>query len=292
MKISILDIGMALSVPVLWGMGFTFAKAGLGEFPPLFLMSMRFGLTALALCCFFPPPVGQWRALCLVALVSATIQYGLTFTGLAGLDASTAVLLVQIEVPFGALLAAVFLNDRLGWQRTLGMLLALVGMGIIVGAPSLEGKLFPVGLVLGGGFTWALGQVMIKRIITITGFRLIAWLAVLAAPQMLAASLVLEEGHWQAVKEATLIGWGSVIYMGLVMTALGYGLWYHVLKKYHVNQVMPFLLLAPVSSIAGAVIFLGERPNLRTLVGGALVICGVAGVVMIGQRMAGAKGPS
>ena len=114
MRITGKDIGLALSVPIIWGMGFTFAKAGLYEFPPLFMMSMRFILSAALLCSFFPPPIGQLKAIFMVALVSATIQYGLTFTGLAGLDASTAVLLVQLEVPFGALCAAIFFNDKLG----------------------------------------------------------------------------------------------------------------------------------------------------------------------------------
>jgi O-acetylserine/cysteine efflux transporter len=72
--------------------------------------------------------------------------------------------------------------------------------------------------------------------------------------------------------------------MGIVMTALGYGIWYHLLKKYDVNQVVPFLLLLPVTSIVGAVLFLGERPSIRILIGGAVVITGVAIIVMVGQR--------
>jgi len=100
---------------------------------------------------------------------------------------------------------------------------------------------------------------------------------------MLAASLVLESGHLGLLQNATLIGWGSVVYMGIVMTALGYGIWYHLLKKYDVNQVIPFLLLLPVTSILGAVLFLGERPSIRILIGGAVVITGVAVIVMLGQ---------
>jgi O-acetylserine/cysteine efflux transporter len=283
MRITFKDIGLALSVPINWGVGFTMAKAGLAEFPPLFLMSMRFGLSAVLLCWFFPPPVGQLRAIFIVALVSATIQYGLTFTGLAGLDASTAVLLVQLEVPFGALLAAVFLNDKLGWKRTLGMGLAFFGVSLIAGAPSLRNQLFSAFLVMSGALTWSIGQVMIKKMVTVTGFQLIAWVAVFAGPQMFVSSLMLEKGHLSALKNATILGWGTVVYMGIVMTALGYAIWYRLLKKYEFNQVMPFMLLLPVSSILGAVLFLGERPDSRTLIGGALVIIGVAAIVFLGQ---------
>lgn len=283
MRMTVKDIGLAISVPINWGMGFTLAKAGLGEFPPLFLMSMRFSLSALLLCWFFPPPVGQLRSIFLVALVSATIQYGLTFTGLMGLDASTAVLLVQLEVPFGALLAAIFLNDQLGWKRALGMALAFFGVSMIAGTPSLRHQLLSAFLVMSGALTWSVGQVMIKKMVTITGFQLIAWVAIFAGPQMLIFSLILETGHLRALKNATILGWGTVIYMGIVMTAIGYAIWYHLLKKFDLNQVMPFILLLPVSSILAAVLFLGERPDSRTLTGGVFVIVGVAAIVFLGQ---------
>jgi len=289
MRITLRDIGLALSVPIIWGMGIVFAKAGLDEFPPLFLMSMRFIVSALVLVWFFPPPIGQLRAIFLISLVSATIQYGLTFYGLAGLDASSAVLFMQLEVPFTAACAAIFLKDKLGWKRVCGMIVAFIGVVLIAGAPSMRNQLLPAFLVIAGVLTWAIGQVMIKRMVTITGFQLIAWVSVFAGPQMLAASLILEKDHLGLLQNATLIGWGSVIYMGIVMTALGYGIWYHLLKKYDVNQVVPFLLLLPVTSILGAVLFLGEHPSIRILIGGVVVITGVAIIVMLGQSKTTAK---
>ncbi len=270
-------------------MGFTFAKAGLNEFPPIFLMSLRFTLSAIILCWFYPPPVGQFKVIFLLALVSATIQYGLTFTGLKGLDASTAVFLVQLEVPFGALLASFFFKDNLGWIRAFGMVVAFFGVGLIAGAPSIRNQLFSVFLVISGALTWSLGQVMIKKMTSITGFQLIAWLAFFAGPQMFIASLLIENGHLESIRNATIIGWGTVIYLGIIMTAVGYGIWYHILKKYDVNQAMPFLLLLPVSSIIGAVLFLDERPNPNTILGGTIIIIGVAVIIFAGQRIASIK---
>lgn len=289
MRLTVKDFGLALSVPIIWGMGFSFAKAGLSEFPPIFLMSLRFTLSAIILCWFYPPPVGQFKIIFLLALVSATIQYSFTFTGLKGLDASTTVLLVQLEVPFGALLASFFLKEKLGWIRAFGMVVAFSGVGLIAGTPSIQNQLFSVFLVIAGALTWALGQIMIKTMTSITGFQLIAWLAVFAGPQMFITSLLIEHGHFEYIKNATLTGWGTVIYLGVVMTAVGYGIWYHILKKYDVNQVMPFLLLVPVSSIIGAVFFLGERPTFRTLLGGTIIIIGVAIIIFAGQRIAATK---
>jgi len=63
------------------------------------------------------------------------------------LDASTAIFLVQLEVPFGAFLASIIFKDNLGWIRALGMAFAFLGVGVIAGAPSMRNQLFSVFLV-------------------------------------------------------------------------------------------------------------------------------------------------
>ena len=69
----------------------------------------------------------------------------------------------------------------------------------------------------------------------------------------------------------------------IVMTALGYAMWYHLIVEYGVNQVMPFLLLLPVTSVAGGMLFLGETLTLKIAAGGALAITGV-GIITIRRR--------
>ena len=94
MKLSSKDLLLALMVPLLWGMGFVVAKAGLDEFPPLFLMGLRFMVSAAILIWIYPPPPGSLRTVFFLAFVSATLQYGFTYSGLDGLGTSTAVLFV------------------------------------------------------------------------------------------------------------------------------------------------------------------------------------------------------
>ena len=79
------DILLAIAVPLIWGGGFLFAKAAIDHFPPILLMALRFSLTALVLVWFVPrPDLDLAKRIFLVALVSAAIQYSLTFTGLKG----------------------------------------------------------------------------------------------------------------------------------------------------------------------------------------------------------------
>jgi O-acetylserine/cysteine efflux transporter len=67
-----------------------------------------------------------------------------------------------------------------------------------------------------------------------------------------------------------------VVYLGVIMTALAYGIWYRLLGQYSVNQVMPFLLLLPVTSVFGGIFFLGESLTTKIALGGCLAIVGVA----------------
>ena len=273
------DIMLAICVPVLWGLGFTLAKVAFVyvSFPPILLMAFRFTVTALALVWFVRPPWGLMQRIFWISVISATIQYSLTFTGLDGIDASLAVIVVQLEAPFLALFAAIFLKEHLGWRRAIGMSMAFAGVMLIAGQPRMMGELLPVLLVASGAAVWAGGQIMIKGLGgKVGGFTLIAWVAVFAAPQLFLSSWLFEDGQWQAIQNAGWIGWGVVIYMGLIMTALGYAIWYRLLGLYNVNQVMPFLLLLPVMSIAGSMLFLGERLSQLEVFGSAIVIVGVA----------------
>jgi O-acetylserine/cysteine efflux transporter len=282
---------MGLAVPLIWGMGVVFAKAAIGHFPPVLLMALRFTLTALILVWFVKPPWRLMGQLFVIALVSAAVQYSLTFNGLRGVDASTAVLVLQLEVPFLILLGAVLLKERPGWRRWLGIAITFVGVAFIAGEPRLGANWDSLVLLLGGAFTWALGQIMVRRLGAVGGLTTIAWVAVFAAPQLFVFSLVLEDDHLAYLGSAGWVVWGTVLYMGIVMTALGYGLWYSLVGRFPLARVGPFLLLMPVFSILGGVILLGESLTLRVAMGGAIVIAGVA-VILVRRASAAELGPA
>jgi O-acetylserine/cysteine efflux transporter len=270
------DILIAISVAVIWGMGFVIAKAGMAHFSPILLMALRFSLTAACLLCFFRPPPGILKQIFWISLISAALQYSLTFNGLRGIDASTAALLVQLEVPFGLIMAWLVFGDRIRPLQALGILVSFGGAVLIIGEPRLAGDLIYAFMVIGGAFTWAVGQIMIKKLGNIGGFRLLTGVALFAAPQLFIASWLFEQGQLEQITTASISAWGAVIYLALVMTALGYGLWYRLLGHYSINQVMPFLLLLPVTSVFGGIFFLGESLTIKIALGGFLAVIGVA----------------
>ena len=271
-----LDTLSAISVAIIWGMGFVIAKAAMEHFSPILLMALRFTLTALCMIWFFRPDPKLFNKLFWIAFVSAGIQYSLTFTGVSGIDASTAALLIQLEVPFAILLAAVVLGDKLTIRQGVGVSLAFCGAILIVGEPKLANNMRYVLMVIGGGFAWSLGQIMIKMMGVSGGFSLISSVAVFAAPQLFIASYLLEDNQIDQIITASPAAWAAVVYLGLVMTALGYAMWYRLLGLYDVNMVMPFLLLLPVASVVGGYLFLDEILTTKIAIGGLLALAGVA----------------
>ncbi len=74
MRLPKLEILMAVMVPLVWGMGFVFAKAAIAQFPPILLMALRFAVTAMALVWFTKIPIGNLRRLFFIAMIGAAIQ--------------------------------------------------------------------------------------------------------------------------------------------------------------------------------------------------------------------------
>ena len=261
---------------MIWGLGFTLTRIGLDQFPTMMLVAMRFALAAVVLLPFVPRPRGKMKEIFAVAFVSASLQYGLTFTGLKYLDASLAIIVVQLEGPMLVLLGVIFLRERLELVRVLGIILAFSGVVYLAGQPRYDGNLWAIGLVMAGGSIWAVGQLMISRIKNVGAVSLIAWVAAFAAPQMAIASLIFETGQLTAVKQAGWTDWALIAYLGLIMTAIGYTLWYRLLQSTDMSRVGPVLLLLPVTTIASGVLFRGEMFDLTMAIGAIVVIAGVA----------------
>ena len=270
------DIFIALLVPIILGFGFVIAKPAMQYFPPYLLMGLRFTIPALILVWWFPLPKGLYFNLFKVSLIGSTLQYGLTYTGLNIIDASSAVLLVMLEVPFGIIIAFFLLKEIPTVKNIIGLIIAFIGVFILTGAPNLEGKYIGVSLVLLGAFTWSLGAVMAKSLSKKIGaFALMTWLCVFSGPMLLLVSLFFDGNPISYFISANFYSWLTVIFLGFFMQPIGYAAWYYVLKKYPVNKVMPVLLVLPLTGLVTSIFLLGESPHNQVFVGGAIIILGV-----------------
>jgi O-acetylserine/cysteine efflux transporter len=135
-----------------------------------------------------------------------------------------------------------------------------------------------VALVIAGGMVWALGQVLTRKFSRDSGQVMLRAISLHAIPQLVITSLLLERGQWQAILTATPFIWLAVGIFTFVGFFCAYSLWYTLLTRNRVDELMPFVLLMPVVGVISAAIALGEPITAANLGGGAVILLGV-GVV-------------
>ena len=278
------DIFLAILVPCVLGFGFVIAKPAMESFPPILLNGLRWSLSGLLMCYFFPFPRNFIKQMFAISIIGGSIQYSLSFYGLKMLDGASATLFVQAEIPFGILIAYFLLGEKVPLKNIIGLIVAFVGIAILSGNPNLEGKMIGVILILSGAFLWSLAQVFAKDVSEkIGGLALTAWLGIFSGPQCIIASYFIEGNTLSYINNATSEAWIIVIYLAVGMNVIGYSCWYSVLSRNPVNNVMSVLLLFPITGLLTSIFVLNETPNTYAYFGGAIIISGVA-MILINKK--------
>ncbi len=274
---------LLLLICLAWGGNFLTSALALRELPPFLFTALRLTLVALCLLPFLRAPgAGQWPRLLAVALLNGALHFGLSFwaLSLAGNLASPAILM-QSYIPMATLLAVLVLGERIGWKTSAGVVLSFTGVLVLGFDPVVLQAPLSMWLMLGAAAFIAVGTVLMRGLTGFTAMSQQGWSALIGIVPLLLLSAWLERAHWSAVTQASAIAWGGVIYSALFASVLGHGLYYWLIQRHPVSRVMPFLLLAPLFAIALGIIFHGDRPGPRLLLGGAMVL---GGVLTIGLR--------
>lgn len=282
-----IDVLTLLLVTLVWGFNFAVVKIGLAQLPPILFVSLRFFLVAALLLPFLKWPRHKRGLILLLAITLGVIHFSMFFLGVSGLEVSTAAIAIQLQVPFASILAAIVYRDRLGWRRLLGMAFAFAGVALVAGAPRSNPAIGPLLLVIGAACFWSIASMIMKEIgDELDVLSLNGWVAVIAAPLLLAVSAIFEHGHVGAILASDWRAWLSLLFQACLVTLFGYSVWYRMMRRFSLNQVMPFTLLVPVFGVLSGVIFLGDRVTHLMLLGAALTIVGIGIIVLRRPRIA------
>ena len=278
---NIKDTFLSALVPIFLGFGFVIAKPAMEYFPPFLLMGLRFTFAASVLIWWFPIPRGFLKKIFIASLIANTLQYSVTYTGLSMIDASAAVLLVQMEVPFGVIFAYFMLKEKPTVRSLIGISIAFIGVYILTGSPNLDGKFFGASLTVIGSGIWALGQVLVKPLSkNINPLALVAWLALFSGPILIVLSAIFDGNTINYFKTASLDSWIIAIYLGFIMQPISYGCFYYVLKNNPLYKVLPIVTMGiPLTGLLAAIFLLGEKPTSELYIGGAIIFIGVVMIV-------------
>ncbi|WP_135078198.1 EamA family transporter [Terasakiella sp. SH-1] len=269
------DTVQALCVVIIWGFNFAAIKVSVASVPPLTLTVVRFLITAAILLPFFRLSYAQLKQIIPIALVLGVGHFGLFFVGFQGADAATVALLLQLGVPFSSILAAIFFADKLGLKRGAGMSMAFIGAAFLAGEPQ-GGTLVSIVSVILCAFCWAWANIMIKKLEDVPPLAIMGWMSLFAVPVLAVMSYFWESDQLRAVQEAEAHVWLLLCYTILGSSVIAYHLWYKLIGRLDVNQVVPFTLLAPMIGVGAGVFLLGEAFTIYKMIGGLLTMTGVA----------------
>jgi len=197
------------------------------------------------------------------------------------IDASAAVLLVQMEVIFGVIFAYFLLKEKPTIRSLIGISVAFIGIYILTGSPNLDGKFFGASLVVTGACIWALGQVLVKPLSKeINPIALVAWLALFSGPILIFLSAIFDGSTINYFKSANLESWIIALFLGFIMQPISYGCFYYVLKNNPLYKVLPIVTMGiPPTGLLAAIFILGEEPTRELFIGGAIILLGVVMIV-------------
>ncbi|MFC5697011.1 EamA family transporter [Pseudomonas sp. GCM10022186] len=274
---------LALLVTLIWGVNFVVIKVGLEDFPPLLFCALRFALAALPLLFLRGPmPAPFWRIV-QIGLLLGVIKFGLLFVGMhLGMPAGLSSLVLQSQVFFTILIAALFLGERPGRRSLLGLLLAASGLVLIGLGRPLGDSLLAFMLVIAAALAWAFANIATKRSGAKDMLRLICWVSLIPPLPLLALSYIFEgaEAIAAALSHPSWGGIGAQVYIAFLATTVGFGLWSFLLQRYPASLVTPFALAVPVSGLLSGWLLLGERLSAAGWLACVLVFVGLAITVL------------
>jgi O-acetylserine/cysteine efflux transporter len=273
---------LALVVAVCWGVNFPMTALALEHFPPIFLVALRFSLLAVPTLLFVPRPAIPWRSLLLVGVGLGILQFGFLYLGMAaGMPSGLASLVLQASAPATVVIAAFWLRERITRRQAIGIGVAVLALAVIAVHRAQVAALLPVVLVLCGALGWGLGNVAVRRAAAPDPLRLTLWMSVVPPIPMLALSLAVE-GPGRVGRSLATVGTldalpsvVGLLYVVLVATVLGYGLWTRLLAAYPSSTVAPFSMLVPVVGVLASWAAFDEVPDAVEVVAGVAVVGGV-----------------
>ena len=270
-----------VALAAIWGSSFLFMRLGGADFGVLPTAGVRVAIGAAVLM-----PIlwvgGQWGALrkhavpiLLIGMLNSGLPFVLFAYAVTSISTGLSAILNATVPLFGALIAWVWLKDRPGGSRIVGLVVGFAGVVLLAGE---KASFKP------GGSGWAVLACLLATLCygyaanftkkylhgvhplaTATGSQIGATLG-LALP-----SLWLWPSH-----NPSLTSWLALLVLGVVCTAAAYILYFRLIARLGPARAVTVTFLVPVFAILYGTLFLGEQLTLWMLLCGAVVVCGTA----------------
>jgi drug/metabolite transporter (DMT)-like permease len=246
------------------------------------IVTLRFGLAGLCLAAVWPwlkgatPKGRDFGIACLMGVLLFTIGQRLQVYGNQIGSAGNSSVLMAVEPLVTSVAGAIFFREHIGPRRVAGFALGLFGVALLnrvwqpgfqlVGlAPSL---IFLSSFICESAYS-VLGKPVIERVsvMKVLAISLLAGLAcnlLIDGPSTVAAA-----------KNLTLVSWALLWVLAIVCTAIGYALWFIVIREAPLNVAALTIFAQSVFGVMFAAFWIGEKLHWGHLFGSIVIVCGL-----------------
>ncbi|MFN7163744.1 MAG: DMT family transporter, partial [Hyphomonas sp.] len=241
----------------------------------LFFAAIRFLGVAVLLIPFLRPVPKNLGTLFLIAMLIGCLNFGLLFVGLANADVSAAAVTGQLGVPLSTILSMVFLGEKIGWRRALGISLAFAGVVVIAFDPNSFSLSFGLLLIFFAALLGSAGGIVMKRMPQMHPLNLSAWVGLFSFAPLFAISAVLETGQVAAYVAGGWQVWAASLFAIVGVSIFAHSAFYTLLKRHDVSLLSPLTLMTPLWGVLFGVTLLNEPFTWKLVIGGAVSLAGV-----------------
>jgi len=273
-----------------WGLSFIATKRVLEEIKPEVIVFLR-QLLGISFLLFVAKRQKQSFAinfrdhkwvffLALIACFHLWIQ----ITGLQWTSASNTGWIIGITPVFMTILSLIFFKEKLTKQQLSGIIISFVGLLLLVSKWNLasldlinnKGDV----LIITSSLTWAIYSLASKKA-TLNYSPVMTMLYLFIIVAVVISTFAVNAENLADVINLSLIGWISILFLGILCSGAAYVLWAQSLSEMSASRVGAFLYIEPFVTFFGSWILLNEPITFLMLISGLIII---GGVVLVNRK--------
>jgi drug/metabolite transporter (DMT)-like permease len=274
-----------LVIMVVWAGNFIVVKGAIGILPPVGFTFLRYVLASVTLLSLLRwrtgsirPPRGDIQALALLGIVGFGCYQILWPVALQSIPAGDSALLIATTPVLTALMAAATRADQPNAAKLTGALISFLGVAMVIAAGQrldLGSSLVGDGLTIVAATCWAIYTVFGARILRRHSPLVATTWAVVAGTLFIApvgiAQLVSSDVRGVGLPVVLAIAYSGTLAAGVANVVV-----FHGLKLLGPTRVTALQSLVPALAVVLAAIFLGEAIRPAQVIGGVVILAGVA----------------
>jgi O-acetylserine/cysteine efflux transporter len=283
------DFAIAAIMNLMWGLNLIAVKMSVDLVEPITAAFLRQAMVLMICLPALKLMPGKMRPLLLLGLMSGALFYIVNNLSLSVSENMSALAIAgQLGVPFSLILAVVFLRERIHKTRIIGVGLSFAGVALIAFDPAIVDERLGLALMALTSLIWAICSLLQRQLIGVPVLTIYAWIGLVGTIILGPVAAVAEPQAVAAIPRIPLGTLGWILFSALGSTVIGQGAMSILLQRHPITSVVPLTLAAPVIAVIAASFWFATPLTWPIILGGMIVMAGIA-IVTIRTAQAGER---